>query len=219
MNDEQALLRHARALMGATLAELAEGLGLPVPTGALRTKGWAGQVIERELGVDGGHGPDFASLGIELKSVPVTSALDPLESTAVCNINPTAVAGESWEGSYVRRKLARVLFLALEVPVARGSVGERRITAVRLWQPSASEDAALRADFELFVREYFRKGRAAEITGHLGVVLQVRPKAKNAADARDGYGPTGERIRLGKLGFYLRPTFVRGILRSAPDGR
>ena len=193
---------------------MADGLGLPVPSGAVRTKGWAGQIIERELGVDGGHGPDFAALGLELKSVPVTSALEPVESTAVCNIDPVTIAGESWETSYARRKLARVLFVALAVPTASGSVGERRVAAVCFWQPSATEEAALRADFELFVREYFRKGRAAEIRGHLGRVLQVRPKAKNAADLRNGYGPTGERVRLGKMGFYLRPAFVRGILRN-----
>ena len=36
---------------------------MPVPVGAVRTKGWSGQVIERELGAGDGaaHGPDFAS--------------------------------------------------------------------------------------------------------------------------------------------------------------
>jgi len=187
---------------------------LPVPTGGVHTKGWSGQIVERELGVDGGHGPDFADLGLELKSVPVTAALEPLESTAVCNIDPITIAGESWESSYARGKLARVLFVALEVPAASRSVGERRVAAVRFWRPSPAEEATLRADFELFARDYFRQGKAAAITGHLGVALQVRPKAKNAADLRDGYGPAGERVRLGKMGFYLRPGFVGRILRA-----
>jgi DNA mismatch repair protein MutH len=187
---------------------------MPVPPGAVRTKGWSGQVIERELGVGGGHGPDFAALGVELKSVPVTRALAPLESTAVCNIDPVTIAGESWATSYARTKLARVLFVALEVPDDARSVGERSVAAIRLWTPSESEEAALRADFELFVRDYFRRGRAAEITGHLGVVLQVRPKAQNAADLRAAFGPDGQPVRLGKLGFYLRPTFVGEILRA-----
>jgi DNA mismatch repair protein MutH len=72
----------------------------------------------------------------------------------------------------------------------------------------------LRADFELFVRDYFRRGRAAEITGHLGQVLQVRPKAKNARDQRAAYGPDGQPMRLGKCGFYLRPGFVGNILAT-----
>jgi DNA mismatch repair protein MutH len=205
--------------VGATLAEVADGLGMPVPLGATRTKGWSGQVIERELGAGGGHGPDFASLGVELKSVPVAGALEPLESTAVCNIDPVAIAGESWDTSYVRTKLAKVLFVALHVPEGARSVGERRVAAATLWSPSPSAEALLRADFELFVRDYFRRGRAAEITGHLGAVLQVRPKARNASDLRDAFGPDGQPVRLGKCGFYLRPGFVASILRGTDPAR
>jgi DNA mismatch repair protein MutH len=210
----EALLAHARALVGVELGELADALGLPVPVGHVRTKGWSGQVIEHELGVavGGTRGPDFAALGIELKTVPVTPSLEPLESTAVCQIDPIAIAGESWESSYVRAKLARVLFVALAVPAGARSVGERQVAAVRLWSPDDAEEAALRADFELFVRDYYRRGRAAEITGHLGAVLQVRPKGRDASDLRDAYDATGRPTRVGKHGFYLRPAFVAAIV-------
>jgi DNA mismatch repair protein MutH len=138
----------------------------------------------------------------------------------VCNIDPIAIAGESWTTSYARTKLARVLFVALEVPAGTRSVGERRVAAVRLWVPSQGEEAVLRDDFELFVRSYFRLGRAAQLTGHLGKVLQVRPKAQNAADLRAAFGPDGQAVRLGKLGFYLRPAFVAAILRQGqPSGQ
>jgi DNA mismatch repair protein MutH len=212
--DLEALLAHARALVGVELGALADTLGLPVPVGRVRTKGWSGHVIEHELGVavSGARGPDFEALGVELKTVPVTPALVPLESTAVCQIDPIAVAGESWETSYVRAKLARVLFVALEVPADGRSVGDRRVAAVRLWAPAADEEAALRADFELFVREYFRRGRAAEITGHLGAALQVRPKGRDASDLRAAYDADGRPTRIGKSGFYLRPAFVARIL-------
>jgi DNA mismatch repair protein MutH len=207
-----------------TLAELAEGLGLPVPAGQLRTKGWSGQVIERELGAgDGGvSGPDFATLGVELKTVPVTRDLVPHESTAVCHIDPVAIAGESWASSYVRSKLAKVLFIALEVPDPAGrspSVGDRRVTAVRLWTPSREEEDLLRADFELFVRDYFRCGRASAITGHLGRVMQVRPKARSASDLRSAFGSDGQPTRIGRCGFYLRPAFICAILRSTETMR
>ncbi len=213
-----ALLAHARALVGVELGELADALGLPVPVGRVRTKGWSGQVIEHELGVavGGTRGPDFAALGIELKTVPVRDNLEPLESTAVCQIDPVGIAGESWESSYVRAKLARVLFVALAVPAGARSVGERQVAAVRLWTPDAAEEAALRADFELFARDYYRRGRAAEITGHLGAVLQVRPKGRDAADIRDAYDAAGRPTRVGKHGFYLRPAFVARILTANP---
>jgi DNA mismatch repair protein MutH len=183
----------------------------------VRTKGWSGQVVEQELGaaVGGARGPDFAALGVELKTVPVRETLEPLESTAVCQIDPVAIAAESWETSYVRDKLARVLFVALAVPPAARSVGERRVAAVRLWSPDPEETCALREDFELFVRGYYRMGRAAEITGHLGQVMQVRPKGRDADDLRDAYDAAGRPVRVGKHGFYLRPTFVARILRRA----
>ena len=215
-------------------------------------------MIERELGAgDGGvRGPDFAALGVELKTVPVARDLLPLESTAVCHIDPLAIAGESWATSYVRRKLAKVLFIALEVPEQdsrvgsgrallgpdhrgkawkpsegpsqgfhisplaapvwnrRGSVGDRRVVAVRLWSPSPDEEDLLCADFELFAREYFRRGRASEITGHLGRVMQVRPKARRATDLQVAFGSDGQPTRIGRCGFYLRPAFICGILRS-----
>ena len=234
----EALLAHARALVGVTLADLADGMGLPVPVGAVRTKGWPGQIIERELGAgeasrarakrgnpavpvrSAGRGQDFAALGVELKTVPVDPDLTPRESTAVCQIDPVSISGESWETSYVRHKLARVLWVALVVPPDTRDVGDRRVEAVRLWSPAPAEELVLRTDFELFVRGFFRLGRAAEITGHHGVALQVRPKGRNAADLRSAYGPDGLPVRIGKSGFYLRPSFVGPILRGLSyDGR
>jgi DNA mismatch repair protein MutH len=209
------LLSHARALIGVTLADLADGLGLPVPVGRVRTKGWSGTIIERELGAGENHrGPDFAALGVELKTVPVGPDGQPLESTAVCQIDPISIAGESWDTSYARQKLARVLFVALTVPGRESSVGDRQVTAVKLWSPSPAEDRLLRGDFELFVREYFRRGRSDEITGHQGTALQVRPKGKNAEDRRRGFGPDGAETAVGKCGFYLRPSFVSRILHA-----
>jgi DNA mismatch repair protein MutH len=163
-------------------------------------------------------------LGIELKTVPVGRDLLPMESTAVCHIDPVAIAGESWDTSYTRRKLAKVLFIALEVPVQgpnplAASVGDRRVVAVRLWSPSPDEEALLRADFELFARAYFRLGRAAEITGYLGRVMQVRPKARRATDLRAAFGSDGHPTRIGRCGFYLRPAFICGILRSGETMR
>ncbi len=216
----QALVSHARALVGARLSDIADGLGLPVPVGNVRTKGWSGQIIERELGgsEETAHGPDFAALGIELKTVPVDAGMRPVESTAVCVIDPISIAAESWQTSYVRQKLARVLFVALQVPasrVASRSVGDRRVSAALLWCPSDADERLLQADFEMFVRDYFRAGRAAELTGHLGRALQVRPKAKHARDQRRAFNEEGQAVRVGKSGFYLRPAFVGAILRAS----
>ncbi len=107
-----------------------------------------------------------------------------------------------------------MLWVALEIPRGATSVGDRRVVAVRLWTPSPDEQALLRADFEVFVRVYFRRGLGDAISGHQGQVLQVRPKGRNAADRRRAFGPAGESTEIGKCGFYLRPAFVARILRS-----
>lgn len=221
--SREGLLAHARALVGARLADLADDLGMPVPVGGVRSKGWSGQIIERELGggEQTGRGPDFADLGVELKTVPVDARLVPLESTCICQIDPVAILDESWARSAVRHKLSTVLWVALEVPAAARAnvasarhVGDRRVAAVRLWSPSAAEDEALRQDFELFVERYFRPGRAEQITGHVGALMQVRPKGRNARDTRLAPGPAGELVRVGKCGFYLRPGFVGELLAA-----
>jgi len=218
VNDEKsisALLSHARALRGASLADLAESLGVPVPAGSRIPKGWAGRLVEQELGAEGSfRGPDFTRLGIELKTVPVREDFWPLESTAVCHIDPVVIAGESWATSYVRQKLQHVLFIALACPKAPHSIGDRHITGVRLWNPSLEEERLLQTDFEYIVRNYFRQGRAHALTGHVGKVLQVRPKGRNRADMQGAYDADGNPSRLGRCGFYLRPAFVCGILRA-----
>lgn len=214
-NSIAVLLSHAHALRGATLADLAEGLGIPVPAGLRTPKGWSGRIVEQELGAGGSlRGPDFTHLGVELKTVPVRDDFRPLESTAVCHIDPVAIAGESWATSYVRRKLTQVLFIALECPKAPHSIGDRKIIGVRLWSPSADEERVLQADFEHIVRYYFRQGRAHELTGHVGQVLQVRPKGRNSADKQSAFDTHGHPTQLGRCGFYLRPAFVCGILRA-----
>ena len=114
-----------------------------------------------------------------------------------------------------------MLWVALEVPPAtprkrgQASVGDRTVAAARLWSPSPEQEALIRGDFELIVREYFRTGRADQLTGHIGRVLQVRPKARNNKDTRAAYDSQGRRVHIGKSGFYLRPAFVGDILRNA----
>lgn len=224
---QAALVAHADALVGVTLAEIADELGLAVPIGATKSKGWSGQIIERELGTceqteaESAAGPDFSALGIELKTVPVDGRWVPLESTAVCVIDPMTIIHETWETSYVRHKLASVLWVGLEVPDKMGakygatSVGDRRVASVRLWHPSASEEGILRGDFELIVNGYFRTGRFDELTAHVGQALQVRPKARNNQETRAALDASGRPIRVGKSGFYLRPAFVASLLSAA----
>ena len=220
--DLEALLAHARALVGVELGELADALGLPVPVGRVRTKGWSGQVIEHELGVaiGGARGPDFAALGIELKTVPVTPALVPLESTAVCQIDPIAIAGESWDTSYVRAKLARVLFVALEVPPGARSVGERRVAAVRLWSPGARRGGARCAPTSsCSCATISAAGAPPRSPATSAPCCRCAPRGATPPTCATPTTPTAARRASARCGFYLRPAFVARILRARRDRR
>lgn len=211
-SDETELLRRATALAGLTLGNLARQLGERIPSDLRRHKGWTGQLIEKALGADAGSlpQPDFRALHVELKTLPVDGEGRPRESTYVCTV-PLDGGYESWERSWVRNKLRRVLWL----PVEAGQdhpVAHRRIGMPLLWSPAPDEEEALRRDWEELM-EMIATGRLAEISARRGEVLQIRPKAANSRALCPAVGPEGETVMTNPRGFYLRPAFTAAILR------
>jgi DNA mismatch repair protein MutH len=209
---EAELAARADALAGLTLGELAEARGIAVPGDLRRAKGWVGTLMERVLGATAASRdePDFQALGIELKTLPVTLAGKPCESTFVCTIDVLRVGETEWSASRVRRKIARVLWVPVQgertVPVA-----ERRVGTPLLWSPSAEDEQALRADWEELAG-LIGRGDLERLTGHLGRYLQVRPKAASSYARRRGVDADGRAVDVMPRGFYLRAAFTEGIL-------
>ena len=208
--DEAELRQRLGRLAGRTVGELAAGIGLPVPVDLRRDKGWVGQLFERLLGASSGSRaePDFPALGIELKSLPVGAHGRPLESTFVASLDLGATP--RWEESPVRHKLARVAWVVVQADRAT-PLAARRVGASLLWSPSPSEEAALRRDYEEIV-ELIDSGFGARITGHRGVVLQLRPKGARGSSLRWGRDEEGAEIRTAPRAFYLRSTFTAALL-------
>jgi DNA mismatch repair protein MutH len=208
--DEAELRRRLGKLSGRTLGELATGAGLAVPADLRRQKGWVGQLLERLLGASSGSRaePDFPALGIELKSVPVGGSGRPLESTFVASLD--LGAPPRWEESPVRHKLARVAWVVVEATRSM-PLSQRRVGASLLWSPSATEEAALRRDYEEIV-ELIESGFGARITGHRGEALQLRPKGARASSLRWGRDEEGADVRTAPRAFYLRATFTAALL-------
>ncbi|HEU4406735.1 MAG TPA: DNA mismatch repair endonuclease MutH [Polyangiaceae bacterium] len=206
------LVGRARGLVSATVAEIAGRLGLDARGEAVRTKGSGGAILERALGATGGPGRvhDFPELGVELKTIPVDSRGAPLESTYVCTLSLADAEYQEWADSWVRAKLARVLFVPLVGE--RGSPwAERRVAEPLLWSPTPEQDSVLRADFEEVVG-LVGIGRVEELTAHLGRWLQVRPKAAHGRVRTVAFGAEGEAIATVPRGFYLRTRFTGAIL-------
>ncbi len=210
--DHAELLQRARRLAGLSLGDLARELGEPVPADFRRHKGWVGQLVERALGATAASqaAPDFEAIGVELKTLPVDARGLPRESTYVCTV-PLETVGEDWEHSWLRRKLACVLWLPVQAEKSI-AVAERRIGSALLWSPSAEEEALLRRDWEELT-ERILLGELEQISARHGEVLQIRPKAADSRALRHAVGPDGERILTNPRGYYLRAAFTAAILR------
>jgi len=120
-------------------------------------KGWSGQIIERELG--GAMAPVAARTS---RRWALNSRLcrwttpGPRESTAVCQIDP--IGSPANPGNELSApKTHQVLWVGLEVSSDADSVAIAKCGG-QVVEPSPDEQALLRADFELFVRSYFRRG-------------------------------------------------------------
>ncbi len=211
---ETELVERARRLAGRPLAELAAEFGEAVPPDLRRAKGFVGQLLERHLGATAGSRahPDFERLGVELKSIPVDHRGQPLESTFVCTIPLLDVGEIEWADCRVRHKLARVLWVPV-LGVREVPVGERLVGEPLLWSPNERQEADMRWDWEELAG-IIGRGGVDDVTGHMGKVLQVRPKAKNAQARRRALDADGVRVDVLPRGFYLRASFTGRILRE-----
>jgi DNA mismatch repair protein MutH len=184
---------------------------MALPDEPARAKGWIGSLIERALGVVArpGSEPDFPALGVELKTIPLSRAGLPRESTFVCSAALRDIAELEWAQSGVFRKLARVLWVPIEAE--RGiAFAARRIGAPRLWSPSEAQRAALQADWEQLAG-LLGRGDGDFVTAHLGRCLQLRPKAANARVLGWGLDERGALLRTPPRAFYLRAAFTATI--------
>jgi DNA mismatch repair protein MutH len=208
--SEAELLDRAEAIAGYTLGELAARLWVGVPDDLRRSKGWAGALLERALGATAASRaePDFPGLGVELKSVPVDARGQPTESTYVCTAPLDPVALGTWEASWVRKKLQRVLWIPV---TAGGPLAGRAVGAPIVWSPTPADEATLRADWT-DIADLVASGELWQLDARRGVVLQVRPKAQHASDGTWALDEDLGWVRDTPRGFYLRRTFTAGVL-------
>lgn len=210
--NEPQLLARAQELAGFSLGELAARARIAIPKDLKRDKGWVGMLLELFLGAIAGSKPerDFPDLGIELKTIPIDAAGNPLETTFVCVAPLIGNSGVTWESSHVRHKLARVLWIPVEgerqIPLA-----QRRIGTPLLWQPNPEEEEMLRRDWEELM-DLIVLGWVERITARHGEVLQLRPKAANNKALTEAIGEQGQPILTLPRGFYLKKNFTRALL-------
>ncbi len=208
---EDELTRRARDLEGTRIADLARRLAFRLAGESVRTKGKVGELLERALGASGGPGAtwDFPDLRVELKTVPVDERGRIRETTFVCAVSLMDADRATWESSWARGKLARVLW----VPVRDEPGGGRTIGRAVLWSPTAAQDRALADDFDEIMGQ-IGIGGIEGVSARLGRYMQLRPKAATGSVRTAAPGPDGEIVATVPRGFYLRTAFTTALLED-----
>jgi DNA mismatch repair protein MutH len=185
---------------------------MSVSGAAVSTKGKVGELIERALGATGGSNAtwDFPRLQVELKTIPVDERGVPRESTFVCAVSLLEAERAEWETSWARAKLARVLW----VPIDVRADGSRHVGRALLWSPSEEQQRVLAGDFDEILGR-IGIGDVEAVSAKVGRWLQLRPKAAHGGVRTRAPGGDGELLATVPRGFYLRARFTGAILRDA----
>lgn len=163
-------------------------------------KGWAGQVIEKHLGLplNSSRAPNAGSW--ELKTVPLkylkNGELTVKETMAITMINPEEVAKTNFENSHLLAKLKRMVVSARiwESPQEERSI-LRYVTTFDLDDPAVYNQ--VKADYEL-ARETIRTQGAEALKSQMGEYIQPRTKGK-------GHGSSSR-------AFYAKKVFLKKFI-------
>lgn len=213
-SSESELLDRAHKLAGLNLTELSNLASLPCPTSLHQQKGFRGLLLEHLLGATAGNAsaPDFEHLGIELKSLPVSSDGKVKETTFICTA-PIPFTELDFFDSCFYHKIKRVLWVPVETNDTK-TLGELRLGTSFLWSPSSTELRQLQQDWEE-LSEAMILGQWDTLTAHRGEIVQVRPKAAHSRIKANTHDEDGDATTTGPRGFYLRRFFTQGILEHA----
>ncbi len=207
------LLTRCYQIAGKTLGYIASEMGEKTPLSLNNAKGWIGQLIEKTLGANAVNldQPDFIDLGIELKTLPITPAGIPCESTYICTVSIPHRELE-WKQSRVYRKMAKILWVPIESSADK-PIKDARVGTPILWSPCASIETQLRQDWEELT-ELIALGHFDKLSAHIGQYLQIRPKAANSKTFIQVVDHQGQPLSIVPKGFYLRSLLTKEILKE-----
>lgn len=195
----QEALQKLQALVGKDLRPLADEFHVRVWKGNRKNKGWAGDVIERYLGLPANsrQAPDFGDW--ELKVIPLKRRSDRLmvkETMAITMIEPGNVIKTPFEHSHLLDKLQRMVVGVREWVDEQ----ETRSPFVKALSFDLSDGDLFRqvqSDYEA-IRAMLRQRGLRGLTGKLGELVQARTKGA-------GHGSESR-------AFYAREKFVERII-------
>jgi DNA mismatch repair protein MutH len=193
-------LRRINLLAGKDLRPLADQFRITVWKKGRKNKGWAGQVIERYLGLaqNSLQAPDFGTW--ELKVVPLRRGPDKMlrvkETMAITMIEPAEVLANKFADSHLYDKLRSMIVVSrIFENIEETSSTLHAAAEFDLNNPRIC--GQVERDYEV-IRERIRASGIASVSGDLGELVQARTKGR-------GHGSTSQ-------AFYARTGFVAHIL-------
>ena len=192
-----------RKLVGQDLRQLAEQHGIRVwyAKGKMN-KGWAGQVVERCLGlpINSSRSPNLGSW--ELKVVPMVCNAKgkwrPKETMAITMIDPVEVKSKSFADSHLYTKLRKLIL------VTRHRVDDEESSSPVLGVYWLELDGTplfdtVREDYEK-IRAVIMKDGVSKLTARIGTFVQPRTKGQ-------GHGSKSR-------AFYAKKVFLTTVIES-----
>lgn len=203
LSREEAILK-LKELVGQDLRPLADKFGITVFTDNKkhtgRNKGWAGQVLERHigLGVSNIQAPNGGRWELKMVSLKrlKNGSIVPKETMQITMIGPGQVKDTPFENSHLLAKLREIIICARlynDIKETRSvlvSVGKFDLSDKELYEQ-------VKKDYELTRGTIIKRGFGA-LTGAMGIYIQPRTKGP-------GHGSISR-------AFYARPIFIKKIL-------
>jgi len=193
-----------KELIGKDLRPLAPKFGITVFTDEKnhrgRNKGWAGQVLERHLGmgVSNVQAPNGGSWELKMVSLKKlkNNKIVPKETMQITMINPDQVKNTPFEKSHMLAKLTEMIICAR----LYNDINETISTLVSVGTFDLHVSALygqVKKDYDL-VRDTLKTRGFSALTGAMGVYVQPRTKGP-------GHGSISR-------AFYARPVFIKKVL-------
>lgn len=208
------VIRRARPFLGMTVGEIHESIEPDVHYHRL-FKSYAAYILNMALGVgqDKALGSGLGKAGLRLKTVRCNPGHRPIYAMSLRGFDYVRVGKVEWQDSKCYEDVSRMLIAVLTLPHKDASQEEAVLEKVFFHKPSPGDLKTMRQDWEM-LSGMVRDGRAHEITGHLGRIIQARPKGINAKDTKRA--PGGH--ELVKKAFFLRTDYLRRVLQRELDG-
>ena len=198
--DRKEAIRRINLIVGKDLRALADEYKIPVWKNSRENKGWAGQVIERYLGLpqNSRQAPDFGDWELKVVSLrkDADGNLHVKESMAITMLEPAEVVANKFEDSHLYDKL-RSMVVVSRIYESKEELHSILHAAAEFDLDNPDIRKQVIRDYES-IRTQIREQGIDSVTGDLGKLVQARTKGR-------GHGSTSR-------AFYARPIFVAHIL-------